>query len=89
MRQVWEAVNGDIFDTQEECIDFERSLFEERVDFVKKFQTALSLLDEACSQGDCDYCPIHSLCDKTLNNGCDWTGFIDENALLALSREVD
>ena len=90
MKQVWQAVNGDIFDTQKECIDFERSLFEEREDLVKKFHTALSLLDEACIQADgCNYCPIHSLCDRLNDNVGKWTNYIDENAKLILSKEVD
>jgi len=87
MKQVWEAVNGDIFDTQSECIDFECSLFEERKDLIKKFQTALSLMDEACSQAGCDYCPIHPLCDKLNNFAGNWADFIDENALLALTKK--
>lgn len=89
MKQVWQAVNGDIFDTQKECIDFERSLFEEREDLVKKFHTALSLMDEACRQAGCDYCPIHSLCDKLSDNVINWTNYMDENARLMLSKEVD
>lgn len=89
MRQVWEAVNGDIFDTQQECINFERSLFEEKEDSVKKFYTALSLLEEACSQGDCGYCPISSFCNEIKDFTGRWTGFMDENARSILSKEVD
>lgn len=89
MKQVWQAVNGDIFDTQTECIDFECSLFEEQEELVKKFHTALSMLEEACSQADCDYCPIHSLCDKIGNNIDDWTNYMDENAQLIFSKKVD
>ena len=89
MKQVWKAINGDVFDTQKECIDFERSLFEEREDGVKMFQKALSLMDEACSQTGCDYCPIHSLCDKLKGYGGNWTNFMDEIALLTIDKEVD
>lgn len=86
MKQVWEAINGDIFDTQKECIDFERSLFEEQEGAVRMFQKALSLMDEACQQAGCDYCPIHSICDK-LNGVGKWVDFINENALLAIGKE--
>lgn len=89
MKEIWQAVNGDIFDTQQECIDFERSLFEEKEDSVKKFYTALSFMDEACCQTDCDYCPIHSLCDRLDDNVGKWTNCIDENAKLILRKEVD
>lgn len=86
MKQVWEAINGDIFDTQKECIDFERSLFEEQEDAVKMFHEALSLMDDACQQVGCDCCPIHSLCDK-FNVAGKWIDFIDENALPTINKE--
>lgn len=86
MKQVWEAVSGEIFDTQKECADFERSLFEEQEGAVKMFHKALSLMDDACQQAGCDYCPIHSLCDKFPAVGR-WADFIDENALPIINKE--